>query len=81
MSKDKINVRLGEELIAELESYAEEHGLGRADVVRLAVINQLKKKPPKSLPEGVERVGRNPNPADAGRAGAAARWAKGKPDE
>lgn len=76
MPKDKINVRLGEELIIEIEAYAEEHELGRADVIRLAVINQLKRKPPKTLPEGVSRVGRNPNAADAGRLGAEARWKK-----
>lgn len=74
MPKDKINVRLGEELVTQVEEYAKEHGLGRADVIRLAVINQLGRKPPKKLPDGVERIGRNPNPAEAGKAGAAARW-------
>ena len=78
MATDRATIRFGEDLLAELDAYATEHGLERAAMVRLAVINQLKRKPPKTLPEGVERVGRNPNPAEAGRAGAAARWSKAK---
>jgi hypothetical protein len=77
MADDRITVRLGVDLMAALDGYATENGLDRAAVVRLAVVNQLKRKPPKSLPEGVERVGRNPDPSAAGKAGAAARW-KGK---
>ena len=63
-----------EESRTALDAYAAAHGLDRAAVLRLALMGQLKKPPPKKLPEGVVRDSSTPDPAAAGRKGAAARW-------
>lgn len=64
-----------EDLQQQLEAYAQQHNLPDIQsVIRLAYREQLKRKPPKKLPEGVIRKAGNPTPETGGRAGAAARW-------
>jgi hypothetical protein len=76
MPSEKISVRLGADLIEQLDAYGKQHGLDRATVVRLAILQQLGRKPPKTLPEGVVKDRSTPDPAAAGRKGAEARWGK-----
>lgn len=63
------------ELLPLLEEYAKANGLPDVQsVIRLAYREQLKRKPPKKIPDGVIRKAGNPRPETGGKAGAAARW-------
>lgn len=74
MPSDRISVRLGQAVIAQIDEYAEKHGLDRAIVVRLAVANQLGKKPPKDAKERFGGKVGNPNIREHSAEGVQARW-------
>lgn len=72
----RLTVRLDQSLLDSIDSYAASHGLDRATVVRLALTEQLRRSPRKTLPPGVERFPGNPDPLEAAKLGAATRWGK-----
>ena len=75
----RLSVRFDDDEIARMRKYAADHGVpDLATICRLGVLELLKRKPPKTIPEGVARPVGNPDPVAAGQAGAAARWGKPK---
>jgi len=69
-----LGLRVDDDVFERLEQYAAQNNLPDVSTVaRLALMEQLKRKPPKKLPPGVERKAGNPDPVAAGLASAAAR--------
>lgn len=72
----RITVRLPIAISNALDEYSQSHELDTATVIRLALSNQFKKKPPKKLPESVVAVAGNPNIAELASQGGKARAKK-----
>ncbi|MBL4884736.1 MAG: hypothetical protein JKY95_09415 [Planctomycetaceae bacterium] len=72
----KISVRLPLAISNTLDQYSQTHDLDKATVIRLALSNQFKKKPPKKLPESVIATPGNPNIAELASQGGKAKAKK-----
>ena len=72
----RITVRLPIAISNALDEYTQAHELDTATVIRLALSNQFKRKPPKKLPESVVAMPGNPNIAELASKGGKARAKK-----
>jgi len=72
----KVSARLPVAISSALDEYVENHELDVATVIKLALFNQFKKKPPKKLPETVVATPGNPNIAKLASKGGKARAKK-----
>jgi len=69
----KVSARLPVAISSALDDYTESHDLDVATVIKLALFNQFKKKPPKKLPETVVATPGNPYIAELASKGGKAR--------
>lgn len=72
----RITVRLPITISNLLDQYGHDYDLDTATVIRLALSNQFKKKPPRKLPEEVVARSGNPNIAELASKGGKARAKK-----
>ena len=72
----KVSARLPIAISSALDEYVDNHDLDVATVIKLALYNQFKRKPPKKLPESVVAMPGNPNIAELASKGGKARAKK-----
>lgn len=77
----KVYCRLDDDVIEKLDAYVIQHGIkDRSTAMRLAIIEQLKREPPKRSPRGVKKKRGNPKIGEQSAAGVEARWGNKETD-
>lgn len=72
----RVTLRVDADVLAQLDAYAAKHDLDRTAAIRLAILEQVKRRPPKEKPAGIVKPRGNPNIGELSQAGIEARRRK-----